>query len=49
LRCAAAAHAEHDKHAGRSHLFHRPGPDEDWPAWYAAYLAAEQAGTDLPT
>jgi hypothetical protein len=53
LRRAAAAHAEHDKHAGRSHLFDRPGPDEDWPAWYAAYLAAyqaaEQAGTDLLT
>ena len=23
--------------------------DEDWPAWYASYMAAEQAGTDLPT
>src|ERR1700730_7959164 len=26
----------------------RSGQDEDWPAWYAAYLVAEQAGTDLP-
>jgi catechol 2,3-dioxygenase-like lactoylglutathione lyase family enzyme len=26
----------------------RPGQDEDWPAWYAAYMAAEQAGTELP-
>ena len=39
---------EHEKRAGRSHLFHRSGHDEDWPAWYAAYLVAEQAGTDLP-
>ena len=31
-----AAHAEHEKRAGRSHLFHRSGHDEDWPAWYAA-------------
>jgi len=49
LRRAEAAHAEHEKRAGRSHLFHRSGQDEDWPAWYAAYLVAEQAGTDLPT
>jgi catechol 2,3-dioxygenase-like lactoylglutathione lyase family enzyme len=49
LRRAEAAHREHEKHAGRSHLFHRPGEDQEWPAWYAAYLAAEQAGTDLPT
>jgi hypothetical protein len=25
------------------------GPDKDWPAWYAACMAAEQAGTDLLT
>jgi catechol 2,3-dioxygenase-like lactoylglutathione lyase family enzyme len=48
LRRAEAAHREHEEHTGRSHLFHRTGPDEDWPAWYAAYLVAEQAGTDLP-
>ena len=23
-------------------------PDESWPAWYAACLVAEQAGTGLP-
>ena len=23
--------------------------DEEWPAWYAAYIVAEQAGTELPT
>jgi catechol 2,3-dioxygenase-like lactoylglutathione lyase family enzyme len=49
LRRAEAAHAEYHKRTGRSHLFHHSGQDEDWPAWYAAYLAAEQAGTDLPT
>ena len=48
LRRAEAAHLEHQKRAGRSHVFHRSGQDENWPAWYAAYVAAEQAGTDLP-
>jgi hypothetical protein len=37
-----------EKHASGSHLFHRSGQDEDWPAWYAAYLAAEQAGPGRP-
>ena len=36
------------KRAGRPHLFRRPGHDEDWPAWYAAHIVAEQTGTDLP-
>jgi catechol 2,3-dioxygenase-like lactoylglutathione lyase family enzyme len=49
LRRAEAAHREHDKLGERPHLFHRSGQDEDWPAWYAAYMAAEQSGTDLPT
>ena len=49
LRRAETAHAEHQKRTGRPHLFHRSGQDENWPAWYAAYLVAEQAGTDLPT
>jgi hypothetical protein len=48
LRRAEAAHAEHQKRTGRSHLFHRSGQKDYWPAWYAAYMAAEQAGTDLP-
>lgn len=26
----------------------RSGNDEDWASWYAAYMVAEQAGTDLP-
>ena len=48
LKRAEAAHREHEKSAGRSHLFHRSGQDEDWPAWYAAYIATEQSGTELP-
>jgi catechol 2,3-dioxygenase-like lactoylglutathione lyase family enzyme len=41
MRRAEAAHGEHEKRTGRR--------DENWPAWYAAYIAAEQAGTELPT
>ena len=37
LRRAEAAHREHE------------GQDEDWAAWYASYMVAEQAGTDLPS
>jgi catechol 2,3-dioxygenase-like lactoylglutathione lyase family enzyme len=48
LRRAEAAHHEHEHRSGRSHLFHRSGQDENWTAWYAAYMAAEQAGTQLP-
>ena len=40
LRRAAAAHGEHEKRTG--------APDANWPDWYAAYIAAEQAGTELP-
>jgi catechol 2,3-dioxygenase-like lactoylglutathione lyase family enzyme len=51
LRRAEAAHREHDKgnghHAGLLHR-HAQQRDEDWPAWYAAYMVAEQSGTDLP-
>jgi catechol 2,3-dioxygenase-like lactoylglutathione lyase family enzyme len=49
LRRAEAAHREHEKRAGGSHLLHRPHQDEDWPAWYASYMVSEQAGTDLPS
>jgi catechol 2,3-dioxygenase-like lactoylglutathione lyase family enzyme len=48
LQRAEAAHAEHQKRTGRPHLLHRSGQDENWSAWYAAYMVAEQAGTDLP-
>jgi catechol 2,3-dioxygenase-like lactoylglutathione lyase family enzyme len=50
LRRAEAAHGEHEKRNGhrlKAGLAERVR-DEDWPAWYASYIAAEQAGTDLP-
>ena len=50
LRRAEAAHGEHEKHAGhrlKAELAERVR-DEDWPAWYASYIAAEQDGTELP-
>jgi hypothetical protein len=40
MRRASVAHGEHEKRTG--------GYDENWPDWYAAYIAAEQAGTELP-
>jgi catechol 2,3-dioxygenase-like lactoylglutathione lyase family enzyme len=49
LRRAEAAHSEHEKHNARSHLFHHSSQNGDRPAWYAAYMVAEQAGTDLPS
>ena len=49
LRRAEAAHREHEKQSGRPHLFHRSNHENDAPAWYAAYMVAEQAGTDLPS
>jgi catechol 2,3-dioxygenase-like lactoylglutathione lyase family enzyme len=49
LRRAEAAHHEHEKHNGRSHLLHRSHQDEEWLGWYASYMVAEQAGTDLPS
>ena len=41
MRRAEAAHGEHEKRTGQR--------DENWPDWYAAYMVAEQAGTELPT
>jgi catechol 2,3-dioxygenase-like lactoylglutathione lyase family enzyme len=38
---AALAHGEHEKRIGQA--------DPDWPHWYASYMVAEQAGTELPT
>ena len=40
IRRAAAAHGDHEKRSGQR--------DTNWPDWYAAYMAAEQAGTELP-
>ena len=38
---ASVAHGEHEKRIG--------GADANWPDWYAAYMVAEQAGSELPT
>ena len=40
MRRASAAHGEHEKRIGHA--------DADWPDWYAEYMVAEQAGTELP-
>jgi catechol 2,3-dioxygenase-like lactoylglutathione lyase family enzyme len=42
LRRASEAHGEHEARMGGTR-------DENWPDWYAAYMVAEQAGTELPT
>jgi len=41
LRRAASAHGEHEKRIGAA--------DANWPAWYADYMAREQAGAELPS
>ena len=40
MRRAAVAHGEQEKRSGQR--------DANWPGWYAAYMASEQAGTELP-
>jgi hypothetical protein len=40
LRRAEAAHGAHEQRTG--------APDANWPDWYAAYIVAEQHGTELP-
>ena len=40
MRRASAAHGEHEKRIGEA--------DANWPDWYARYMVAEQAGTELP-
>jgi catechol 2,3-dioxygenase-like lactoylglutathione lyase family enzyme len=46
---AEAAHVEHEKRTGRSHLLEKSSQDENWPGWYASYMVAEQTGSDLPS
>lgn len=41
MQRASVAHGEHEKRNGGQR-------DENWPAWYAAYMAAEQQGRPLP-
>lgn len=38
---ASIAHGEHEKRNGGQR-------DENWPDWYASYMAAEQGGSELP-
>jgi catechol 2,3-dioxygenase-like lactoylglutathione lyase family enzyme len=40
LRRAEAAHGQHEQRTGQR--------DENWPAWYAAYMVREQSGAALP-
>jgi hypothetical protein len=40
MRRASAAHGEHEKRIGAD--------DPNWPDWYAAYMVADQAGTEMP-
>jgi catechol 2,3-dioxygenase-like lactoylglutathione lyase family enzyme len=41
MKRAETAHGEHEKRTGQR--------DADWPAWYAAYMVAEQSGGELPS
>ena len=41
MRRAESAHGEHEKRMGGQR-------DENWSDWYAEYMAAEQAGAELP-
>jgi len=41
MRRAEAAYGQHEKRTGQN--------DANWADWYAAYMAAERAGTKLPT
>ena len=42
MRRASVAHGQHEQREGGQY-------DVNWPDWYADYMVAEQAGTDLPT
>ena len=42
FRRAEAAHGKYEARLGQ-------GRDANWPEWYAAYMLAEQAGTELPS
>jgi len=41
MRRASVAHGEHEEREGGEY-------DVNWPDWYASYMVAEQAGTELP-
>ena len=40
MRRAETAHGEHERRTGMT--------DSNWPDWYAAFMAAERAGTEPP-
>jgi catechol 2,3-dioxygenase-like lactoylglutathione lyase family enzyme len=42
FRRAETAHGKYEARLGQ-------GRDANWPEWYAAYMVAEQAGTELPS
>jgi catechol 2,3-dioxygenase-like lactoylglutathione lyase family enzyme len=42
FRRAEAAHGKYEARLGQ-------GRDANWPEWYAAYMVAEQGGTELPS
>ena len=42
MRRASIAHGEHEQRNGGEY-------DINWPDWYATYIVAEQAGTELPS
>jgi catechol 2,3-dioxygenase-like lactoylglutathione lyase family enzyme len=42
MQRASVAHGEHERRQGGEY-------DVNWPDWYAAYMAAEHAGTELPS
>jgi hypothetical protein len=44
LRRARAAHGARERRMFED----ASSPDVSWPDWYAAYIAAEQAGAELP-
>ena len=41
MRRASIAHGEHEQREGGEY-------DANWPDWYAAYMIAEHAGTEVP-
>jgi len=41
MRRASVAHGKHEERTGGQR-------DENWPEWYAAYMAAEQSGKEFP-
>jgi catechol 2,3-dioxygenase-like lactoylglutathione lyase family enzyme len=46
---ASASAADLERALRRAEAAHGEQRDDDWAAWYASYMVAEQAGTDLPT